>query len=496
MADTSVYKKIVYYLIFAGMIVIILLVFSTLEGKHLVGDRIGDLQANGNELGVVAQTLRNLADNIIHIVKIILWMVLVFVTVRFINSIIFGSVLKKASHTEIASLSRTIFSVVIYFVAFFIVFQSQYPDVDLRAIFTGSAIIGIVVGLALQDTLGNLFAGIALQADKPFQVGDVIAISNRGTGSVESVSWRGVKIRTFQSKLLVISNSVLGKETIEVAPQNNLNARVLHFSTVYEASPAKTIQIVREVVRLADNVSPKKRPVVRISDLAENGIVWEIKYWPERYTEFNDTDALIRQRIWYAFQREGIKFPYPTRSVRLERPAKHPTKVETITAAAETLAQVPIFTPCSEEEINKLAPSVLRRIFAPGETIVRKGQEGASMFVITRGSVSIEVPDGDTLRVINTLSSNDFFGEMSLLTGEPRTATVIAKEETEVLQIRKPALKPLFEANPELLSSISKIVEKRKLALAEGAEDHSTEALDDRTTGLIRSIRKFFGLRH
>ncbi|MCV4770994.1 mechanosensitive ion channel family protein, partial [Escherichia coli] len=81
--------------------------------------------------------------------------------------------------------------------------------------------LGIVVGLALQDTLGNLFAGIALQADQLFQVGDVISISNRGTGIVESVSWRGVKIRTFQGKLLVISNASLGKETIEVAPKNN-----------------------------------------------------------------------------------------------------------------------------------------------------------------------------------------------------------------------------------------------------------------------------------
>jgi small-conductance mechanosensitive channel len=149
-----------------------------------------------------------------------------------------------------------------------------------------------VVGLALQDTLGNLFAGIALQADQPFQVGDVINISNRGTGVVESVSWRGVKIRTFQSKLLIISNAVLGRETIEVAPQTNLNARIVYFNSVYIYSPTRTAQLVREAIRNVENVSNKVRPIVRIRNLGDSGIEWEVKYWIEKYEKYNDTDAL------------------------------------------------------------------------------------------------------------------------------------------------------------------------------------------------------------
>jgi small-conductance mechanosensitive channel len=132
--------------------------------------------------------------------------------------------------------------------------------VPLAPLFTGSTILGIVVGLALQDTLGNLFAGIALQADQPFQVGDVVTMMNQQGGVVESVSWRGVKIRTFQNKLLVISNAVMGKEMIEVAPKENLNARLVHFNTVYTDSPSRTIQLLRDAVRQVENVSSKIRP--------------------------------------------------------------------------------------------------------------------------------------------------------------------------------------------------------------------------------------------
>src|SRR5205085_10284900 len=136
---------------------------------------------------------------------------------------------------------------------FFVIFQTQYPDVSLAPLFTGSTILGIVVGLAVQDTLGNLFAGIAMQADQPFQVGDVITLNTRGVGIVESISWRGVKIRTFSNKLLIVSNAVLGKEIIEVAPKAGLNARIVNFSTEYSFSPARTIHIVREAVRHAEN---------------------------------------------------------------------------------------------------------------------------------------------------------------------------------------------------------------------------------------------------
>ena len=209
--------------------------------------------------------------------------------------------------------------------------------------------------MALQDTLGNLFAGLAIQADQPFQVGDVISIPNKGIGVIENISWRGVKIRTFQNKLLVISNSVLGKEAIEVAPRENLNARLVFFNTLYANSPAKTIQAVREVVRQVENVSQKMRPIVRVRNLGDNGIDWEVKYWLEDYAKHNETDALIRQRIWYAFQREKIEFAYPTRTIHVETKPQENVFVETDNAIFERLNNISIFSPLDDEEVEKLA---------------------------------------------------------------------------------------------------------------------------------------------
>jgi small-conductance mechanosensitive channel len=95
-----------------------------------------------------------------------------------------------------------------------------------------------------------------------------------------------------------VSNSNAAKEAIEVCPRDNLNARLVYFSTVYTDSPAKTIHIVRDAVREADNVSPKITPIVRIRELADSSINWEIKYWLENYAKYNDSDALVRPRVW------------------------------------------------------------------------------------------------------------------------------------------------------------------------------------------------------
>ena len=181
---------------------------------------------------MMATTYVSLIEHLFRLLKIVFAMALVIAIVRFFAYLIFGR--RGEGKREISTLLRTVLSIGIYIIAFAIIFQAQYPGINLGSIFAGSAIFGIVVGLALQDTLGNLFAGIALQADQPFQIGDVVNITNRGIGVIEGVTWRGVKIRTFQNKLLLISNSVLGKEPIEVAPKGNLNARLVNFSTLMQ----------------------------------------------------------------------------------------------------------------------------------------------------------------------------------------------------------------------------------------------------------------------
>jgi hypothetical protein len=265
--------------------------------------------------------------------------------------------------------------------------------------------------------------------------------------------------------VVLISNSTAAKEPIEVCPRDNLNARHVFFNTLYNDSPAKTIHVVREAVREAENVSDKITPVVRIRNLGESGVDYEVKYWPEDYSKYNDTDALVRQRIWYAFRRAGLGFAFPTRTVHVERPSRTASPGDG-SDLIERLSAVDIFAPLSTEETAMLAQAAVSHIFAPGEIVIRAGDAGSSMFVVHNGRVSVQVSEGGFSRSVATLNEGDFFGEMALFTGEPRAANIVALEETEVLEIGHDAMKKVFDTNPDLVESLSFIIAERRKGLA------------------------------
>ena len=204
------------------------------------------------------------------------WLVLLsglgYASIRVLNALLFDFAFRLRQGYEAPTLVRNIFTLVAFVVLFVIIFNRLYSEVNLGALFTTSAIFGVIIGLALQDTLGNFFAGISLHADRPFQVGDVVVLGQQQlTGVVEGITWRAIKIRTFQNHIVLVSNSSAAKESIEVCPRENLNARLVFFNTLYTDSPAKTIHIVREAIREAENVSLKITPIVRIRNLGDSG---------------------------------------------------------------------------------------------------------------------------------------------------------------------------------------------------------------------------------
>ncbi len=357
------------------------LVVLALYGLHFFEPRLRahfapEAVAATEEAKLAAKKAAENFHMVMNIVGLVLWMILAILITRALSAILFGIFFRQRRGYEAPVLIRNTFSVVAYIAGFIIIFKAFYPEVGLGALFTTSAVLGAIIGLALQDTLGNFFAGISVHADKPFQVGDVIAVG-AWTGVVESITWRAVKIRTFANHIVLASHSSISKESIDIAPRDNLNARIVFFNTLYTDSPAKTIHIVREAVREADNVSPKITPIVRIRALGDSAIDWEVKYWLIDYAKYNDTDALVRQRIWYAFRRAGIHFAFPTRTLHIARQPKTDGVGADGSGFIDRLSAVDIFAPLSTEETARLAAASVSHVFAPGESVIHAGDEVA-----------------------------------------------------------------------------------------------------------------------
>jgi hypothetical protein len=186
-----------------------------------------------------------------------------------------------------------------------------------------------------------------------------------------------------------MDNSSVAKQAFEVCPQNNLNAREIYFSTLYSDPPDRTIRIVHDAVVGIPNVSPARSPEVNLIKFGESGVDFRVKYWLEVYRLYNDTDAVVRRRVWYAMRRARITFPFPTRTLHIERRASQNNFQADSPEFVERLAGVALFAALSEDELKRLAASAVCHTYTSGEYLIRAGDAGTSMFVLHRGTIEV-----------------------------------------------------------------------------------------------------------
>jgi small-conductance mechanosensitive channel/CRP-like cAMP-binding protein len=412
--------------------------------------------------------------------------------VRAISYVLFDVAFVKRKGREASDLLRGVLAIILYSIAFFFIYSRViHGGLGLEIVAT-STIVSVIIGLALQDTLGNFFAGISIHIEQPFHIFDSVRIGSE-IGRVEAVTWRTTTIRTNNNTVIIFPNSRVAREQIEIFPFNNLNRRVLRFPAPYAIPPETIIPMVRETVRALPNVAPEKTPVVRIAEFHDSSITYEILYWVRDYMLTPDMDARMREHIWYVYRRNDIDIPFPIRHLLMEqiepKPQAHARTYERF------IASVSLFEPLTDEERAQVVGALVKHLYAPGELILRCGEAGGSMFIISRGRVDVRLPqaNGGTQQVA-VLEPGNYFGEMALFTGEPRTADVYALDEVEVLEIRKAAIEPLMHDNLQLAEAISRRVAERQAGLIAHTRAVPEEETQQQSANILRRIKRFFSL--
>jgi len=367
-------------------------------------------------------------------------------------------------------------------------------SVSLPALLTTSAIITAVLGLALQESLGNLFAGIGLAMERSVQVGDMLR-NGENLGLVEQLSWRAIKVRTMEGNALLIPNAVASRERLEVFRRGGAPmARFLRVGLEYQDSPARARSCLEAAARDVVGVAAHPAPITYLHAFQDSSIVYELRYWLDDYARYLDIDSRVRERAWYRLEREGIAFAYPV--VRQHQydygsaPASDNNRVLREIEASE------LFRPLTEEERRRLAAGARLLRFGEGETVVREGDTTSSMFLIASGRAAVSVHGGVAdSRGVAVLDAGSAFGEISLLTGEPRLATVRALTESSLVEIDKPTLAPILKSNPSLVAKLDRIIlERRQHTADRRAQPGASPSVAD-AQPLGERIARFFGLK-
>jgi len=427
----------------------------------------------------------------------LLYLLPVLVLVVRATSLAFQWVFYRRQGSPPPSLLDSVVSVLLYGIGVGAI-ASQWFDVELTPFLATSAVVGAVVGLALQDTLGNLFAGIALHSEAPVHVGDWVRVGDRD-GRVEQVSWRAMRLRTWDGDTLTVPNNEVARHAV----LNYSHPRAPHSRTIgigvnYHTPPNRVISVLRKVL---DQVGLPAEPVsgVRVVGYQESAIHYEIRYYFAAYDDYRRLESEIYRLIWYHFRRHAIEIPFPVRDVFLHRAAPAVQMRETPAERLErALRTVDLFRPLSDDELRRVMARSRPLHYAAGERVIEEGSPGDSFFIIDQGQVLVSKRMGGANREIARLMEGQFFGEMALLTGERRSATIEAATDVDLFMIDKPAFQDILAANPTIAVDISTLLSERRDALTH-AQDDLTAPLPAPGAGELKNdilgrIRAYFGL--
>lgn len=417
------------------------------------------------------------------------------VVTRLLDYVLFDVAFRLRRKHTAPALLRQIVSLLVFGLAV-IVLVRLILGVQLTGVIATSAVLSVVIGLALQDTLGNLFSGLALHLEKSVQVGDMVRFGET-FGTVEELSWRAMKVRTMEGNVLLVPNSTASRERLEVFPRPGRPiARKLEVGLEYDLPPGKAREALEAAGRDLPGIASFPEPAAYLKSFGDFSISYELRYWLEDYSRFLELDSQVRERVWYRLSREGIPIAFPLiRQWQWAAGALEPRSRRNAIEAA--ISSVDLFALLSDEARGRVASGARERRFAPGETIVREGDRGSSMFVVEEGRLGVSahgtVGQSQKLAVLEAGSA---FGEVSLLTGDTRTATVRALTEATLLEIDKATLAPILRENPSIVGLLELTMQERRKRAADAlqaARGDDADRTEDRAP-LRQRIARFFGL--
>jgi small-conductance mechanosensitive channel/CRP-like cAMP-binding protein len=397
-----------------------------------------------------------------------------------------------------------------YLVAFG--FVMHHVGVDVTSIVATSAVVTAVIGLSLQATLGNVVGGISLQLDDSVNEGDWIELENKTQGQVKKIRWRHTVIETRDWDTLIVPNGQLMTQAIKVLGKREgqaLQHRMwVYFNVDFRYAPAEVMHAVNDSLQGAPIVGVAKEPQPHCicydlaRDTRDSFCYYAVRYWLTDIARDDPTSSLVRERIYAALKRAQIPLAIPAKTVFVSpddmehRDRKRTRELESRIAA---LAAIDLFVNLSEDEQRILASSARLAPFSPHEVITRQGATAHWLYVLVKGSATVRVAtsDGED-RQVALLQAPSFFGEMALMTGQPREATVIAECDVECLRVDRKDLETIIKNRPEIASEISVVLAKRRvelLAVREGLDADAKRArLSTEHTRILHAIRDFFAL--
>lgn len=387
------------------------------------------------------------------------WLVLIHSALKFINTLVFSEVLPSHVRDQIPKLLVD-FSRIFLILLGAAIIASNVWGADLGRLLAALGVGSVVLGLALQDVLGGLFAGVALLSSKPFSVGDWIQIGGNFSGKVTNIDWRAVTLVDFSGDTIVVPNSEIAKDRLRnYSRPTPIHRESVAFDISFDDPPNKVKQVLLEAAYDTKGILKEPKPHVALISYDEFSIRYEIRYFVDDYGNVPSIHNDFISKIWYANKRYGITFP--TRAHEVYNfdglsVAEQPKSAKEIT---QLLKESKAFS-IPESELLALAKHCTIDDFGVGECLLQRGTLSNKVYLILEGIAKEHVENKNGLLLHEArLKSGDMFGLSSLVRKEPSIVTICAISDIKVISIDIEAMKTLLQHNPNVAESLENMAD-------------------------------------
>ena len=418
--------------------------------------------------------------------------------VALLNRYLWDWYFEKRKRTLIPQFLREVVGGLIFLVALLLILSFGYhAEAQLKGVLAGSGIAAIIIGFAGQNFFSGIIAGMSLQLNRPYKVGDWLKVGDT-YGEVREINWRSTRLCTNDDIYLDIPNNEIIKSTIvNLHYPTEVHAMRIRVGVDYSAPPNRVKDALTRAAQNAKNVLSDPPVKIFLVDFADHAVTYEIKYYMGNHARINETNDSVRTNVWYELKRQRINIPYPIRTLQVERRVR-PSVEKEHEEARSILRAEPLFQCLGDKQLDSLLQHSRLDHFGRGEHLIEEGAEGDSMFVLLRGNANVSVAKNGAAIRVGTLHSGDCFGEMSLLTGERRTATVRAVGDCYVLEISKQTMAEAIRQAPECLNKLSELLAKRKMEtegiIKDAHHAKGEEKQREYSATFLRRLRTFFEL--
>jgi len=433
------------------------------------------------------------------LIEVCAWFVFGWFLTGIINTFVFQLWEKKLGRS-LPKLLKDIINAGIYLIIFMMSLSYVF-QAPLSGLIASSSVVAAIVGLAITRMISDVFSGAALSLERAYNVGDWLEIEMRTrplgylTAEVVEINWRATRLLTKADETLIIPNSEMARMKFV-----NFSMPERHYRTdiqVYlshTVPPERAKRILEAAIKCTPGVMKKPAFKITLMRFTEKGVLWVARIYIADYSQNRQVCKAAYENVLRHLQVAGIDLSYNRvdqhiiRDERLDM-EKRPVKERLV-------RNVELFDALNQIELRQLAESMQERIYSAGETIVAENAEGSSLFIVAEGLVGVWKDSGEGTQWVANIEPGHYFGEMSLLTGQPRSATVKATTEVICFEIDKEIILPIFRENIALLEKTSQIILKRQHHLDKvGQEEKKAGGAEQKThsNGLMTKMMDFFG---